>query len=559
MLPYLAVANPTFAAIDWFVVIAYMMGVLGMGLWLSRGQKDRRDYFLGGREIKWWVVGLSIVATETSALTFIGVPAMAFGALNIVDGKFISAGGNILFIQVIIGYVIARFIIALCLVPAFFKGDVYTPYQLLTRAFGSSTRTCAAVFSLIGLVLGQGVRVYVTAIPVMILGRTVFPDFGIWSAVVVIMVVALAYTVVGGIKAVVWTDMVQFLIFAGGAFWALLQIVSVLKTPTGATGWAAMVEVAAPQLRWWNLGFPPVVPDGATPTFLTYLWTFFGGDFNIWMGLVGATFAVLFNMGVDQLNVQRVLACRDAKEGGRAMILSALLILPQFLMFLLIGVALFAFYKLNGFAFGPIAPWDPASINVETGLGVPKADYVFPIYILSEMPAGLKGFLIAAILAAAMSTVSSALSAMASIFVMDLYRPFAKRPLTDAGEIALGRWATLLSGVLLVAVAILCKSEPRVFDLAFRLTGLTAGAILGAVLIAVWRRSGHPGSIIAGMLASLAVMILLNVLISYKIVAVNWPWHTMIGTLVCMGVALGLEAVKPRVVGRDVELATAGE
>ena len=247
---------------DWVVVLVYLGGVLTLGLYMARGQRSKRDYFLGDRALSWWVVGLSIVATETSALTFVGVPAMALGALSLdARGGITASGGNLLFLQITIGYVLARLIVALVMVPHYFRGDVYTPYQVLSRAFGAGPRYLAAILSLCSMCLQAGIRVYVTAIPVMVVMSAVFPWWGIWWSVVSFTVVAIAYTAVGGIRAVVWTDMVQFFVFffLGGLF-AMLYIPSLLcgelAAPSGATGWAALWEVGQQKLTLlhWGVG-----------------------------------------------------------------------------------------------------------------------------------------------------------------------------------------------------------------------------------------------------------------------------------------------------------------
>ncbi|HAV61903.1 MAG TPA: hypothetical protein DCY13_06020, partial [Verrucomicrobiales bacterium] len=359
---------------DWFVIVAYLVGVICFGVRLGRGQKSTRDYFLGSRGISWWGVSLSIVATETSALTFIGVPAIAFG-------------GNLAFIQIIIGYVIARILLAVVMVPHYFKGEIYSPYQMLGDAFGPGARRTASVFFLIAGTLAAGVRIYVTCIPLqLMLG---FGDDGIIVAILLFVGLSLIYTYIGGVKAVIWTDAIQFLLLAGGGLFAFIYI------PTQLTGgWDAIWPAAseAGKFAWFNGSFTLAAP------------------YNIWMGVIGATFLVMSSHGADQLIVQRVLSCRSVGDGRRALALSAVIIFPLFLLFLMVGVLLWVFYQQNAFAI----------TLPEAQPGVGKNDYVFPIFILTEIPVVMKGFLIVAILSAAMSSVSSALSALASVSTMDL-------------------------------------------------------------------------------------------------------------------------------------------
>ncbi|MGZ8920986.1 MAG: sodium:solute symporter family transporter, partial [Limisphaerales bacterium] len=283
---------------DWAVIIIYLVAMVGLGVWFGKDQKNTRDYFLGSKNIPWWGVGFSIVATETSALTIISVPAMAYG-------------GNISFIQIIIGYVIARIILAIVMVPHYFKGEIYSPYQLLEGAFGQSARKFAGFLFLVSETLGAGVRVYVASIPLnLMLGEKVL-SFGtgepILGAIFIFVVVSLIYTYIGGVKAVIWTDAVQFFLFLAGGLFTLFYVPTLIEG-----GFAATMEQARTgwKLEWFNGEFSLALP------------------FNIWMGVIGATFVVLSSHGAEQLIVQRVLACGTVKDGRKALILSAVVIFP---------------------------------------------------------------------------------------------------------------------------------------------------------------------------------------------------------------------------------------
>jgi len=536
----------TFGFLDIFVVLVYLVVVTGIGLYMARGQKGKRDFFLGGRDMRWWTVGLSIVATETSALTFIGVPAMLFGGLTYdPEVGFYSPGGNMLFQQLIVGYVIARVLIAIFIVPMYYKGDVYTPYQLLTRAFGKEARYTASIIQFISISLGAGVRVFVTAIPLTLVMRIYFDNWTIAMSIFLILAVALVYTSIGGIKAVVWTDMLQFFIFVGGGLFALFYIPSLLQgvnaAPSGAEGWAAVREVSGDNMRIFASGFH----EG--DTIAQKLANVFTGEFNIIMGIFPQTIAILFALGFDQLNVQRVLACRDAKEGSKAMVFSAFLIFPQFLLFLLVGAALLAFYRITDFQFG-VPPMNHK--------GEPITDAIFPVFILDHVPAVLKGFLVAGVLAAAMSSVSSALSAMGSMITMDIYRPLMGKNSNEKSELMLSRVMTLISGILLGIVAYLSMGADNVVDLAFTLASLTAGAILGAFLYGMWVKRGNPWPVVIGMATSVLFILAMNLTMRSPenpflglpwpfygaIPYINWPWHTTIGITVCL---LAIFATRP--------------
>lgn len=540
-------ATPTFGILDWLVVLLYLGLVLGIGVWAARGQTGKRDYFLGGRKLPWWVVGASIVATETSALTFIGVPAYALGALLYQNGTFTFAGGNMLFMMIVIGYVTGRLIVAFWVVPYYFKGEVYTTYQLIRRAFGAQTNYVVAGFSLVGMSLAAGVRVLVTAIPLMVVMRTMYPDWTLTYSIVLIMLVSLVYTALGGIKAVVWTDMAQYFVFIIGGLFALFYIPTLLTgslaAPSGAEGWGAIREVSGGDgvLTWFKLGlvsYSEYAAGTETANLLGFLWAniveIFAGNFSLVMGILAAPVGIVFAFGFDQLNVQRVLGCKDQRAGQKAVIMSAILIVPQFLLFLSVGAALYTFYTLNGFDFGGIAPWDPQTVDPDTGVGNPVADYVFPIFIVDQIPTVAKGFLIAGILAAAMSSVSSALSAMSSMLVMDFYRPLKAIKGEAPGELVISRLATVVCGFALTAVAVGSRGVEFLFDFAFTLAGLTTGGILGAFVYALVYKRGSARPVIAGMIGSIVFMTIFYFLRIYTPLAMNWPWHPLVGMLVCL-------------------------
>jgi SSS family transporter len=525
----------SFSLIDWLVVIVYLLIMVGIGVWMSRGQKTTRDYFLGGRNIHWAAVGMAIIATETSALTFIGVPAMAFGAMSRdAAGKIVVGAGSIDYLQIIIGYVIARVIVSIIMIPHYFKGDVYSPYQILMKSFGKAPRYLASAFFLVGGSMGAGVRIYVTAIPVMVVFRVFFPGWGIIHSIALFTIISIVYTHVGGIKAVIWTDVIQFCIFMTGGAYALFYIPTLLKG-----GWSELWQVGSEtgRLTWIRSGLVSLgqFHESGGQGFWGFIWAnireIIGGRFNIWMGLIGATIGVMCSHGVDQLNVQRILTCRDEKEGAKALILSALIIFPLFLMFLLVGVGLYAFYSTNGFNFG-IDPWNPLDPNM-----APKADYIFPIFIVTHVPPILKGFLVAGILAAAMSSISGALSALGSVAVMDLYRVVDRNRKSEQTYLSLSRWAIIGVSFVLVIIAMLSQKAPLVFNLAFTLAGLTSGALLGAVLFAIWKKRCYPGPIIAGMVSSFIAMIVIIVVVQKTNIKINWPWFTPIGTAITMIVA----------------------
>src|SRR5882724_12650271 len=471
--------NSYFSAGDWAVIVLYLLGIIGLGVWFGKDQHTTRDYFLGSKSVPWWGIGLSIVAAETSALTIIGVPAMAYG-------------GNMAFLQMVIGYVIARIILAIVLVPHYFKGEIYSPYELFARAFGPAARQTAGGFFLISETLAAGVRVYVASIPVkLMLGDKVL-GFGtgdpIFGAILLFVIFSLLYTYIGGVKAVIWTDAVQFGLFVLGGLFAIFYI------PSLAGGTHAVLAAAseAGKLHWLN-AVP--APGGSFTKFLL------GSPFNIWMGIIGGTVMVMSSHGAEQLIVQRVLACKTVADGRKAVVLSAVVIFPLFLIFLLVGALLWVFYQNHPFQI-PLPEPRPGS---------PANDFVFPIFMMTEVPHVLKGFLIVAILSAAMSSVSSALTSLASVSTMD----FVKHFLPGRSEnffLRFSKMSTVAWAVALIFIAYLSRRVDFVLNAAFSLRGLTSGALLGGLGLAVFWKKGRATPVIAGMLVSLAVMTVIQLL-----------------------------------------------
>jgi len=485
--------NSYFETGDWLVIAGYLVGIILVGLWVGRGQKNTRDYFLGGRNIPWWGIGFSIVAAETSALTIIGVPGQAYG-------------GDLGFIQIIIGYVLARIVLAVVMVPHYFQGEIYSPYQLFADRLGASARRTAGGMFLVSETLAAGMRVYVTCIPIqLMLGIHILP------AIVLFVALSLVYTYVGGVKAVIWTDAVQFGLFLAGGVFTLLYIPQLFD---GGFNEVFTKAHEAGKLAWLNTHFSLAAP------------------FNLWMGIIGATVQVMSSHGAEQLIVQRVLACKTVADGRKALALSAVLILPLFLIFLLVGAMLWVYYRQF-----PIAIPIP-----ETRPGIQANDYIYPIFMLTAVPNILKGFLIVAILSAAMSSVSSALTSLASVATMDFVRPLAAKPRTEEFYLRFSKVSTVGWAALLIVVAALTQHVESVLNAAFALRGLTSGALLGGLLLAVFWRKGRAVPVIAGMTTSLVAMVLISVFWKEKIF---WPWYTLIGTLVTVVIAFGVSALTP--------------
>ena len=503
---------------DWVVIVIYLLGIIGLGVWFGKDQKNTRDYFLGSKNIPWWGIGLSIVAAETSALTIIGVPAIAYG-------------GNIAFIQLIIGYVIARLVLAVVMVPHYLKGEIYSPYQLFANAFGSSASRTAGGFFLLSETLAAGVRVYVACIPIqLMLGIHVLPS------IILFVVLSLLYTYIGGVKAVIWTDAVQFGLFLAGGIFTLFYIPHFFEG-----GFTEVFKIAAEagKLHWLNV-IPP--HEQARSLWQLAKWVL-EEPMNIWMGIIGGTVMVMSSHGAEQLIVQRVLACKNVRDGRKALCLSAVVVFPLFFIFLLTGVMLWVYFQ----KFPMLIPLP------EPRPGIKANDFVYPIFMLTAVPHYLKGFLIVAILSAAMSSVSSALTSLASVSTMDFVKGLSVKTRSEAFYLSFSKISTIFWAAILIFVAYLTREVTFVLDAAFKLRGLTSGALLGGLFLAVFWKKGRARPLIVGMLCSLATMTIISPMVQailprdwYRLgITVGFAWYTLIGAAITLGVTWIVNAVLP--------------
>lgn len=487
-----------FTGVDAAIVVVYAIASAAAGAWIGRRQTSTTDYFLGGRSLPWPAVAFSIVATETSVLTFIGVPAIAYG-------------GNCTFLQLAIGYAIGRIVVAFVLLPRYFAGEMETAYEFLGQRFGLATRRTASITFMGTRLLADGVRLFATSIPLAVILREsgwldgAAPTAVDVGAIVAIGVLTIAYTYVGGIRSVVWMDVVQMVIYVGGALLAVGLIAARLPD-----GFASVVAAAEPadKLRVFDFAW-----TGSLGEFLAKPYGF------LIAVLGGAVFSVASH-GTDQLIVQRILTCRSSRAGQIAMIASGVAVFVQFALFLWLGAMLFAFY-------------DGAS---HEALGLSRRDGIFPKFIVTEMPSGLAGLVVAALFAAAMSTLSSSLSSLSSATVLDVWRPLAKRPIGDGALLRLSRLVTLGWGVALVAVATaFIGGEKSVIDTALGIASYTYGALLGVFALGLVVPRATQRDAIVAFFAALVVTFAL-----IRFGAIAWPLYTVAGsvTAVLVGAAL---------------------
>jgi SSS family transporter len=394
-----------------------------------------------------------------------------------------------MFLQVVLGYVVGRIIISFLLLPHYFRGELYTAYELIERRFGKRLRSLTAGLFLMTRAAAEGVRVYAVSIVVAIALGT-----GEIASIAIITGLTLVYTFEGGLAAVIWTDVVQTVIYVGGT---LVGLFTILHLVPG--GWPAIHGMAesAGKLRVFD--------------FTLDFWR----PYTFWSGLIGGTFLTTASHGTDQLIVQRLLAARNQRQSVAALLSSGVAILFQFALFLLIGVMLFAFYHVPSANFG-------------------KADRIYPTFIISRMPHGISGLLIAAILAAAMSNLSAALNSLSSSSIIDFY--LQRHPQTDERrKIRLSRIATLLWALLLFGLAVLSLHKVgRVIEVGLQIASVAYGALLGVFLLGVLTRRANQAGAIVGMLFGFIAELYI-----WLDTRVPWTWYVAIGTAVTFGVGYG--------------------
>jgi SSS family transporter len=465
---------------DYVVIALYVAAITLFGSWFARFQKTTRDYFLADRSSPWWAICFTIVATETSTLSFIGVPAQAYG-------------GNMVFLQLAAGYIIGRVLVSVLFIPAYFRGELVTSYELLQRRFGSSVKTAASAIFLVTRSLADGVRLFATALVI-----AVVTGVPVGWTIVVLGAAMIVYTTRGGASAVIWTDVVQMFVYIAGALVVLFALIE--RIPGG---WDA--GVAAGQAA----GKFVVINLSTDPTAV----------YTIWAGVVGGIALTLATHGTDQFLVQRLLSARSARQAGVGLVLSGFIVFAQFALFLIIGILLFAYYQH--------AP-APA---------IGRADEILPAFVVQSLAGGPAGFIVAAIVAAALSP---SLNAMAAVTVRDFYVPFIRPTAGDAEMMRVARRSTVVWGVVQVGVALAAQWMQRsVLDAGLAVLSLAAGPVLGAFLIGVLTKRVRAVPMLAGMAAGFAVLLYL-----WQTALVAWTWYAFIGCVVTCGVAVAI-GVRP--------------
>src|SRR5499427_8838804 len=316
-----------FSTIDYVVLVAYLAGITVFGMMFRKSQRPVKDYFVGAKNTHWIIISLSIVATETSTITLIGVPAIAYA--NYAKPE---QGGNFTYLQVVLGYIVARVIISLIFIPAYFRGDLLTAYELLKRRFGPQTKNFAASLFLGMRALGEGIRIFSASLVLAaVIGASLpnLPYLWLWS-IIIVGLLTLIYTFEGGIAAVIWTDLIQLVIYVAGSLLAAYELIRLIPG-----GWNTIASYGAEAGKFQVLSF------STNPTL----------PFTFWAGLLGGTFLTMASHGTDQLLVQRLLTCRDVVASRKALVVSGLVVFAQFSLFLFVGLLLFTYYR-----FQPLPP-----------------------------------------------------------------------------------------------------------------------------------------------------------------------------------------------------------
>lgn len=465
-------------ALDVVVIVAYLTGVTAFGLHFRKHQRTLKDYFLADKQVPWWAVSLSIVAAETSTLTIISVPGLAYEK-------------DFRFLQLVFGYLIGRVIVSFVLIPQYFRGELVTAYQLIDRRFGRKLRSLTAGLFLATRAAAEGVRVFAVAIVVgialsnLLAGMT---DFGRdVAAIAIVSLLTLIYTFEGGMAAVIWTDVVQLAIYVSGTLVGLFTILHFLPG-----GWSTVHSIAG---------------DAGKFRVFDFSWNFYS-TYTFWSGVIGGTFLTTATHGVDQLIVQRLLSARNERQSKVALIFSSFAVLAQFSLFLLVGAMLFVFYTL----FPPVAPFV-------------RTDTIFPTFVVTRMPHGISGLLISAILAAAMSNLSAALNSLSSTTIVDFYahwRPAA----SEEHRVRLSRFATVGWCLVLFGLAILARNGGRVLEVGLSIASVAYGSLLGVFLLGVMTRRASERGAMVGMLFGLVLNLYL-----WRFTHVAFTWYVTLGSI----------------------------
>ncbi len=468
------------------MLLLYVVAITSFGTWLGRRRRSVKDYFLGGQQIPWWAIAACIVATETSTLTFIGAPGRAYR-------------GDWTFLQLVFGYVIGRFFISAVFLPAYFRGEIYTSYELLQKRFGGTVRAASSGIFLLYRTLGDGIRLHAAALVLAVAAGV--PQWE-WVFIVVLGAAMILYTEEGGVTATIWTDTIQMFVYLAGAIVCLVAVIRLLPMSVGdALGAAA----AAGKLQVWNTALDFTQP------------------FTLLAGVVGGVFLTLATHGTDHYLVQRLLVARSRRDAAVGLTLSGFLVLAQFVLFLLLGTLLWTYFQGRSFA---------------------REDEVLPTFVAAALPGGWVGFILAAIVAAALSP---SLNSMASATVRDFYLPYVRPQADEAQQMRVGRAATIVWGLFQIGVAVLAQNVDSALQAGLAALGYASGPTVGAFLLGLLSRRAHTAGTLVGMFVGLAVSLLTGMLAKplFGVDGVAWTWNVAVGACTTVVVGQLMSALLP--------------
>ena len=467
------------STLDYIIIFSFLVGIAIFGSLSGGKQKSVTDYFLGSKQVSWWAVCFAIVAAETSTLTFISIPGLAYLT-------------NLNFLQVTFGYLVGRIIVAVVFLPAYYKGDLKTAYSFLEDRFGKKTRTSASVVFIFTRIAADGVRLFATAIPLYLILK-INPVI----AIIVIAFVALIYTYTGGLKGVIKVDVVLMFLYIGSAVLAGIYLLSLLPE-----GWVTVLDSARTGNKFSviNFGF-----ENGISEFFSEPYTFIGG-------IIGGTFLSMASHGTDQLIVQRLFSTKNLRSAQKAIIGSGVIVIIQFAIFLILGVMLYSYY---------------GSLNI-------RSDEIFPKFIIEVLPSGITGIIIAGLFAAAMSTLAGSMSAISSSLMIDIYLPFNKKDIGENIKLKTSRGLTILLAMFLVLSALIfMNTSQAVVEIALSIASFTYGGLLGTFILGLLFKKVQQTAAIIGFSAGITGMIIVIFFTN-----VGWTWYTLIGVAVTITTAL---------------------
>lgn len=492
-------------ALDFVVIAAYLLGVTLLGVWVGRRQRDAKDYFVADREIPWWAVMFSIVASETSALTFISIPGLAYTT-------------NLGFLEIATGYLVGRIVVAYTLLPRYYEGQLVTAYALLEKRFGLTARRFTSIVFMVTRGMADSVRVFATAVPIALIIGPLLPQRAVMPvAVLVLGTLTILYTIRGGMRAVVWTEIVQASVYILGGASAVVLVGQLVPG-----GWSAILPMASAagklQVISWYTGFDQ--------------------PHTVFAGVIGGAFLSMASHGADQLIVQRLLSARSLRSAQAAVIGSGVAVIIQFALFLVLGIGLWSLYG---------------------GQAFPTPDAIFPTFIVDKMPHGLVGLLLAAVLAATMSTHSGAINSLAAASTHDIYLPITKRAPDDPRTLRVARWLALAWGIVLTGGALLFPANTKtpVVVVALSIASFTYGGLLGGFFLAIFWRRARQADAILGMSVGIALMSLVVFAKQIGAAVPTWsgflhplstiayPWYVLIGTFITLATGMTASLFHP--------------